>query len=417
MSYSTSYNFSESPNASNSGNRTIDHYFNCTGMSDRQQTCLEVIIETYCFLPVSIFGLVGNCLNLLVLTRQSMSGCMERMERSVHAGLIALASSDTGFCLLLLLRVFCSNQADSSLSVTLLYTQYSSALINTFVLTSTWLTVAMAVSRYLAICRPMRARELISVGSARWTIVLVFGLCAIFNLPRYWEHTLYSIQCTDGRVIHLMLPSYMTTNLMAKNTYMWIYFLIGILFPIVLLAVCNWHLIKALKKSAKMRRQHTREVDPTADSKVIVTRTLIIIVLFYIILVLPVELLSFSKDMFSVDDLGQLMMLLNAMIALGNLLEAINFSVNFVLYVIINVKFRRAICDLLYCTTCRQAVTGAHDMNKENKSSVSNRKTDDKKIYMSVGEDSSAYQSLKSASSSQQTTVTCYTAVDDQSSV
>ena len=41
----------------------------------------------------------------------------------------------------------------------LLYRLYSNAVINTFIMTSTWLTVTMALSRFVAICHPLRARQ------------------------------------------------------------------------------------------------------------------------------------------------------------------------------------------------------------------------------------------------------------------
>ena len=42
-----------------------------------------------------------------------------------------------------------------NLSFQLLYRAYGAAIINNFMLSSTWLTVAMSFGRYLAVCHPL----------------------------------------------------------------------------------------------------------------------------------------------------------------------------------------------------------------------------------------------------------------------
>ena len=53
-----------------------------------------------------LFGVVGNALNLVVLTRRRLQHSMDGLERSVRLGLVALAVSDAVFCLLYLLATF-----------------------------------------------------------------------------------------------------------------------------------------------------------------------------------------------------------------------------------------------------------------------------------------------------------------------
>ena len=52
---------------------------------------------------VSAFGLLGNFLSLLVLTKEKMHKSLTKMEISAHIGLIALAVSDLLFCFMVLL--------------------------------------------------------------------------------------------------------------------------------------------------------------------------------------------------------------------------------------------------------------------------------------------------------------------------
>lgn len=55
---------------------------------------------------VCLFGVIGNALNLVVLTRRRLQHSMDGLERSVRLGLVALAVSDAVFCFLYLLATF-----------------------------------------------------------------------------------------------------------------------------------------------------------------------------------------------------------------------------------------------------------------------------------------------------------------------
>ena len=49
---------------------------------------------------------------------------------------------------------------------------------------SAYLTLCVTIERYVAVCRPLKARALCTYGRAR-TCVLVVGACALaYNIPR-----------------------------------------------------------------------------------------------------------------------------------------------------------------------------------------------------------------------------------------
>lgn len=48
---------------------------------------------------VALFGILGNALNLVVLTRKSLRYTMDHLEKSAHTSLIALAVSDALICI------------------------------------------------------------------------------------------------------------------------------------------------------------------------------------------------------------------------------------------------------------------------------------------------------------------------------
>ena len=85
------------------------------------------------------------------------------MEKSAHAGLVAMAASDALFCLAALPHAWVDHTSFvyTNAGFDLYYSLYKNGIINIFIMTSTWLTVFIALSRYLAVCHPLKARGFI----------------------------------------------------------------------------------------------------------------------------------------------------------------------------------------------------------------------------------------------------------------
>lgn len=174
---------------------SLDHADGSTGTLVEMA---EEMLSTKVIGAVCGLGLLGNALNLLVLTHRSIKASMERLERSGHRGMIALATSDLCLCLVLLPYAFVDrNVADAqSMTFDLVYTVYGVGVINTFIMTSTWLAVYMAVSRYLAIVHPLLARSLLGGTTFTYLSFAVIFLCSVaFNVPRFLLYTIAPLDC------------------------------------------------------------------------------------------------------------------------------------------------------------------------------------------------------------------------------
>lgn len=309
---------------------------------------LEAVIYARVIVPICVFGILGNILNLVVLTRKGLQRTMDRMERSAHTGLTALAVSDLLFCLLLLPNAWVDwgRFVYAHLGFDIFYKVYSEALISMFIMSSTWLTVAMATSRYLAICHPLKARQIIGMTFARWSIGVVFIFCIFFNLPRFWRQSVDHLVCQEGITVYFTSKGFLQREQVFGTVYMWVYFMIGIVGPLMVLAYCNAHLIQALRRSTAMRRQHHGGL-ARVDSTHRITLTLAIIVIMYITLVSPAEIINFLQKAAIAD--ASLTQAHNLAVAIVNCLQAVNFAFNFVLYCAINVHFRRTVSELFTC--------------------------------------------------------------------
>ena len=88
----------------------------------------------------------------------SVISCFAYFCRSVHAGLLALAVSDMVFCAILIPHAWIPVKRfiHYKQNFELYYRLYGDGIINTFIMISTWLTVTMAMSRYLGICKSLK---------------------------------------------------------------------------------------------------------------------------------------------------------------------------------------------------------------------------------------------------------------------
>jgi hypothetical protein len=68
----------------------------------------EILLQSVIVPSLCGIGIVGNVLNIFVLTRQRMRRSLRMSDQAVHVGLVGLAVSDMAVCLLTLPRAFLS---------------------------------------------------------------------------------------------------------------------------------------------------------------------------------------------------------------------------------------------------------------------------------------------------------------------
>lgn len=361
-------------------NRTLDYCATSYGdvTSNDPLRDVEALLHTRVIVVICIFGVIGNAGNLLVLVPQGRhGGTMGRIERSVHWGLVSLAVSDLFFCLTVIPKAFTDRDPFVLRpNFSLFYSVYGDGLIGVFVMASTWLTVVMAVGRYLAICHPFRARQMIGTTLTKRTVLLVYAACAVCNAPRFLIYRVQRIDCSMAE-FYFRWPGVVNVkrNRTLEAFYMWLYFVVCVWAPCVLLSISNAFLIRALRRARtalpplnRSRRADVDPPDPEYDQYRPITVTLVALIVMYIVLVSPAEIVIFMRHRVGGRDVTY-HDTYDLVAAVGNTLQALNFSVNFVIYYVINVRFRRALLKL-FTRRCRrnfssasQSVTGSVSLN------------------------------------------------------
>ncbi|XP_025115633.1 uncharacterized protein LOC112576956 [Pomacea canaliculata] len=152
---------------------------------------------------VAALGLIGNFMALVVLTKEKLHRSLSKMEISAHIGLIALAVSDLLFCLLVLLVTTLPLKKYYEAGEWLLYYNVvSGGLITVFIICSTWLIVVMAAERYVAVCHPLKARNLITLRRTRAYVITLFVVCPLCTIPVFLETSIETTECPDGRTLY-----------------------------------------------------------------------------------------------------------------------------------------------------------------------------------------------------------------------
>ena len=169
-------------------------------------------------------------------------------------------------------------------------------------------------------------------------------------------HPVYFSMLNNNELFpHVRVQIYISHAIYFQNTFSYLWTVFGYAIPVSVLAFCNTHLIRALRESYKMRRVYrVHSQTPQPGSRI--TPTLVAIVVMFLVLVSPSEIIQFL--FYIVED--KAVEHLNFATVITNLLHTMNFSLNFVLYCIVNVHFRNTIkCIILrkekgQCTLKRQ---------------------------------------------------------------
>lgn len=233
----------------------------------------------YFSLLVCVFGSIANGLNIVVLTRREM-------RSPTNAILTGLAIAD----LLVMLDYipysligYILPQMNYSREKRFTYgwtwfVMFHSLFAQICHTISIWLTVTLAVWRYIAIAQPQKNRIWCSMQTTMIAIASSYIVCPLVVIPLYLSFSITptveqldvngyqlnsNISYDNGSIRNVTLYKMLTSdlannNIALLNANFWVYSVVIKLIPCVALTILSLQLIGALLEAKRRRRQLTR---------------------------------------------------------------------------------------------------------------------------------------------------------------
>ena len=294
-------------------------------------------------------GTVGNILTFIVLTRP------RARQYSTAIYLIALSVVDfialhTGLLRILIVGIFKTDVR--RLSPVSCKAHIFAVYFSTHC--SSWLVCAVTLERVLSVWFPHRVKYGCHPKSALISVFLIVTTFLIIN-----SHFLYGFK--------LEIDFDNTTNCMPHNenyikfidkAWPWIDMTLLFLLPFVVIMSGNILIITRVKLSQKLRRQscaNISRVRSSAEQVFFLTTMLVTLNVVFMICVSPIVIYIIGQYTWwpypNFANISEMELAVNNLLwVIVNLLNYLNYAINFLLYILCGSKFRRELLELLcYC--------------------------------------------------------------------
>lgn len=331
------------------------------------------ISGTICFL-----GVLFNVCNVAVWSRRAL-----RTSTSLLLTTLSVADGCSVFMYLLYVTYYFTATGPSELIyhsrpgmylVVICFHQFIA--FHTF---SNWITISLAIFRYLKVCHPNIGKKICTRKRALLTIGIVFVATALASTPFYLYYEVYDLAEDGGGNFTgywIRKTSFAVTHVAYQTTLAWLY---GVIFKvgpcIAMIILCS--LIARNLYNADKRRGITAAGTASNEKRISsgysrTTKMLIIIVVIYVVTELPIGVVSFVSGLQYSESHFFYFLLYSYVGDLLDTLTVINGSVNLIVYVTMSkqyrLEFKKAVLGRLvkrYAVTETSGTAYTNDTNKQ----------------------------------------------------
>ncbi|CAF1007313.1 unnamed protein product [Rotaria sp. Silwood1] len=219
------------------------HSLSSIGTNSILLSHVRTIVKFYIWPLLVAFGLTGNCLSIIVLTRRRL------IRTSTNNYLTVLAGCHSCYLIFTLLLNFGSHPKFFHYSLIQIFLYILRPLADFSSNTATWLIVCFTLERTLAVAKPIYAKRTCSVRRSRHLICTLLIICLLITLPRFFEKNLISINYNNEMKSNLTELNNISKQqkffFNLHRLYLVFICIIIIWIPLLLVCICNsiliWH--------------------------------------------------------------------------------------------------------------------------------------------------------------------------------
>ncbi|OQV21614.1 Sex peptide receptor [Hypsibius exemplaris] len=216
---------------------------------------------------------------------------------------------------------------------------------------SIWLTLMLAVQRYIYVCHPGKARIWCTIPRVTFGTAVIYTVSASYNLPRLFQNTVESAvapwECQMVNQCSVELKKWAYSYL---PVFFWFRIVCVNVLPCVLLVLLNSFLVKSLKEAQANRkrlfRERKQESSKQRDNNC-TTMMLVAVVFVFLAVELPLAcalVIFIIQQTWGVDIIPENIM--HILILFSNLCIALSYSIYFPIYCSMSRQFRETFKEL-----------------------------------------------------------------------
>ncbi|CAF2639707.1 unnamed protein product [Rotaria sp. Silwood2] len=336
----------------------------------------RLIVWGYVGIVLSICGIVGNIITILVLISPSMR------TTSTNIYLTALSCSNILFLLIFIpsysmryllgYRLYMTNQPPFAFEI-LLTRLPTTPVYNTILLSIIYLTIAVSMDRLILVKFPLKAKRILTQRATLITILLIYIFSIVYCIP-YW---------LEQRYLPELKRCYLTNigKKIHKYTRIYIYIPVVYLIPFVTLTCINVTIIQNLIAKKRRKKSLCGKANKKQQADYHITLMLVTVIIVFVLCQFPLLILN---AWYAIDPHGSYHNLLfQSLNTIGVLLIVFNTSTNFLLYCFFGQKFRQTLIEfILHILPTKRKSTSLQ--NRSTKSIQSQQKQSSEKNHQEV---------------------------------
>lgn len=303
------------------------------------------LIHGYVSGTICFVGIILNILNGFVWSRK-------KMRTSTNVLLTVLAFTD-GMSLFLYLVYVCYFFTATGPSELIYHSKGWMYVVVicfhefiAFHTVSNWLTISLAIFRYMKVCRPNAAKRHCNLARAKLTVIIVFIVSTLATVPFYLYYEVYdsSEDNTNLTGYWIRKTTFAKNHVDYQTTLLWLYGVIFKVVPSFAMIALSALLIKELRVAMK-RKTHLKETPSHKHANITTgygrtTVMLVVIVLIYILMELPVGIMAFMSGIEGGESHFFYFLLYSYIGDIIDMTVLVNATLNFFVYFCISKQYR-----------------------------------------------------------------------------